>query len=76
METVIFSDNAGHRLVLDTDNAAGRAAYARQWRENRTRLEDIAARRRIGIVDLHTDKDVYDELLSGLRRLNIRRDRR
>ncbi|MDB5741256.1 MAG: hypothetical protein JWP16_2296, partial [Alphaproteobacteria bacterium] len=26
--------------------------------------------------DLHTDKDVYDELLPGLRRLNIKRDKR
>ena len=76
METVIFSDHTGQKLVLDTDNAAGRATYARQWQDNRARLEEIAARKRIGIVDLHTDKDVYDELLPGLRRLNIKRDRR
>jgi hypothetical protein len=48
-----------------------REAYLGQWRENRRRLEDIAARRSIGIVDLHTNKDVYTELLFGLRRLNI-----
>jgi uncharacterized protein (DUF58 family) len=76
METVIFSDNAGHKLVLDTGDAAGRAAYARQWQENRTRLEEIAARKRIGIVDLHTNKDVFDELLPGLRRLSVMRDKR
>ena len=76
METVIFSDNAGHKLTLDTDNPAGRLAYAQQWQENRARLEEIAARKGIGIVDLHTDKDVYDELLPGLRRLNIKRDKR
>jgi uncharacterized protein (DUF58 family) len=76
METVIFSDNAGHKFILDTDNATGRAAYARQWQENRARLEEIAARKGIGIVDLHTDKDVFEELLPGLRRLNIKRDKR
>lgn len=71
METVVFEDQAGHKLTLDTDSRVGREAYARQWRENRERLEDIAARRRIGIVDLHTDKDVYADLLLGLRRVNI-----
>ena len=76
METVIFSDDAGNKLALDTENAIGRMAYARQWQENRTQLEEIAVRKGIGIVDLHTDKDVYDELLPGLRRLNIKRDKR
>jgi len=71
METVIFEDQAGAKLTLDTDSRVGREAYARQWQENRERLEDIAARRRIGIVDLHTERDVYTDLLLGLRRLNI-----
>lgn len=71
METVVFEDQAGRTLTLDTDSRAGREAYARQWQESRERLENIAARRRIGIVDLHTDEDVYADLLRGLRRLNI-----
>jgi uncharacterized protein (DUF58 family) len=71
MATIVFEDGAGSSLTLDTDSQAGREAYARQWREGRNRLEDIAARRRIGIVDLHTDKDVHADLLFGLRRLNI-----
>ncbi len=71
MATIVFADDAGQKLTLDTDSRAGREAYARQWRENRKRLEEIAARQRIGIVDLHTDKDVYSDLLRGLRRLNI-----
>jgi uncharacterized protein (DUF58 family) len=71
METVVFEDQAGAKLTLDTDSRVGREAYARQWQENRERLEDIAARRRIGIVDLHTERDVYADLLLGLRRLNI-----
>ncbi len=76
METVVFEDEAGHELTLDTQNEIGREAYARQWRENRNRLEDIAARRRLGIVDLHTDKDVHDDLLLGLRHLNIGKTKR
>jgi uncharacterized protein (DUF58 family) len=71
METVVFEDDAGNKLALDTNSRAGRDAYAQQWRENRQRLEDMAVRRRVGIVDLHTDKDVYADLLLGLGRLNI-----
>jgi uncharacterized protein (DUF58 family) len=71
METIIFEDSAGCRLTLDTDNRAAREAYAQQWRESRKRLEDIAARRGVGVVDLHTCNDVYADLLLGLRRLNI-----
>jgi uncharacterized protein (DUF58 family) len=71
METVIFEDNAGNKVMLDTDDRVGREAYLRQWQENRTQLENIAARRNIGIIDLHTNSDVYDDLLLGLRRINI-----
>jgi uncharacterized protein (DUF58 family) len=71
MDSVIFEDYEGHKLELDTNNRVAREAYLAQWRENRSRLEDIAARRSIGIVDLHTNKDVYTDLLFGLRRLNI-----
>jgi uncharacterized protein (DUF58 family) len=71
MATIVFDDDAGHRLTVDTDSQSGRESYARQWQENRARLEDIAARQRVGIMDLHTDKDVYTDLLLGLRRLNI-----
>lgn len=75
MATVIFEDHAGHKLTLDTDNRVGREAYFRQWRENRSRFEDIAARRNIGIIDLNTNTDVYTDLLFGLRRLDIGKSR-
>jgi uncharacterized protein (DUF58 family) len=75
METVIFEDSAGRKLMLDTDNRAVRQAYAQQWREGRKRLEDIAARRGVAVVDLHTGNDVYADLLLGLRRLNIGKTR-
>jgi uncharacterized protein (DUF58 family) len=71
METVVFEDDAGGRLALDTNSRAARDAYAQQWHENRKRLEDMAVRRGVGIVDLHTDKDVYADLQFGVRRLNI-----
>ncbi len=76
MATVVFEDDAGHRLALNTDDQANRDAYAQQWRESRKQLEDMAVRRGVGIVDLHTDKDVYADLLFGVRRLNIGKSRR
>lgn len=76
METVIFEDRAGRKLVLDTNSDAGRNAYLQRWRENRNRLEDIAGGRNIGIIDLHTNTDVYTDLLLGLRRLNAGKSRR
>jgi len=76
METVIFENHTGAKLALDTDNRFGREAYMRQWQENRRRLEGIAARRNIGIIDLDTNGDVYTDLLLGLRRLDIGRSGR
>ncbi len=73
VETVIFSDAGGEKSRVNTDSLAGRAAYARQWEENRARLETAAGRQRAGIVDLHTDGRVYNDLLRGLRRLNFGR---
>jgi uncharacterized protein (DUF58 family) len=75
MKTVVFADESGRKLAVDTDNLAAREAYARRWRENRDRLEDIVARRGLGLVDLHTDRDVYADLLPGLRRLKLRKAR-
>lgn len=71
METVIFEDDAGQKIVVDTESGTARAAYAEQWRQHRKQLEDVAGRRNIRIVDLHTDRDVQDDLLLGLRRLNL-----
>jgi uncharacterized protein (DUF58 family) len=76
MDTVIFDDARGGKLALDTNSRAGREAYARQWRENRKRFEDMATRRGIGIVDLHTNQDVCTDLLLGLRRLNMSNPKR
>ena len=73
MKTVVFADETGRKLTVDTDSLAAREAYARRWRENRKQLEVIAARRGIGLVDLHTDTDVYADLLPGLSRLKFRK---
>jgi uncharacterized protein (DUF58 family) len=69
MGTIIFADDAGHKLAFQSGSRELRDAYERQWSENRKQLENIARRRDIGIVDLHTGKDVYKDLQLGLRRL-------
>jgi uncharacterized protein (DUF58 family) len=76
MDTLRFSDDAGRKIAVDTGNKFGRDTYARLWRENRAKLEEIAARRNIGIADLSTDRDVYNDLVRALRRLDLGKVRR
>ena len=71
LEPVVFT-GGGTRVTVATAGKAGRDAYERQWLDNRNALEDIARRQRIGIIDLHTDKDVQAELSLGLRRIELR----
>ena len=71
LEPVVFT-GGGTRVKAATSSGAGRDAYERQWHDNRNALEDIARRQRIGIIDLHTDKDVQAELSLGLRRIELR----
>ena len=73
METVIFSDQGGRRRMVNTDSSSGRAAYTESWLKNREMLEDIRRRQGIGLIQLHTEHDVYSELLPGLRRVNFGR---
>ncbi len=61
------------KLLVNTDSLAGRESYAAQWRDNRKILEDSARRQRAGIIDLHTDGRIYNDLLRGLRRLSYGR---
>jgi len=68
METVIFSDQ-GRQRVVNTDSASGRKAYKESWLKNRDLLEEIRKRQSIGLIQLHTNHDVYADLLPGLRRL-------
>ena len=71
MDAVQFEDESGQKVTIDTDNREARDAYAEQWRQHRRELEAVAARRDIRIVDLHTDRDVQNDVLHGLRHLNV-----
>jgi uncharacterized protein (DUF58 family) len=63
----------GLKLRVNTDSGAGRDAYAKQWQETRQEMETIALRLQMGIIDLHTDKDVQGDLVEGLHRLSFRK---
>jgi uncharacterized protein (DUF58 family) len=69
MGTIIFTDEAGQKLVFQSGARKARDAYEKQWDDNRQLLETMAKRRKIGIVDLHTGQDLYRDLQHGLQRL-------
>jgi len=72
MDAIWFSDTK-NRVLAATGSKSGREAYARQWDEGRRRMQDIAARQRLGIVDLHTQSDPLTDLTHGLRRIDLQR---
>jgi hypothetical protein len=72
MEPILFSDNRHLKVLASTGNRAGRDDYAHQWAEERRRLDDIAVRRHMGVIDLQTNSEVVSGLTKGLRRVNLK----
>lgn len=68
-----FCISAKEKAYINTEDTAGREAYARQWKENRKRLYEISSRCKIPTIELTTESDVYRELIPGLKNLVIRR---
>jgi len=67
--SVWFSDENDRAVAIDTNSRAGQEAYAKQWQDSRTRLENICLRCGVNIIELHTDRDVHDDLVPALRYL-------
>lgn len=55
------------KINVNTENVAGREAYAAQWKENRRRLYEITSRLKIPVIELTTESDVRRELIVGLK---------
>jgi uncharacterized protein (DUF58 family) len=70
-----FSDAQNRKISINTDSRSGQEAYAAKWLANRNRFEDICARRGIRPIVLHTNTNIRDDLLPGLRRLAQKRRR-
>jgi uncharacterized protein (DUF58 family) len=70
---VLFRGPDGALREVDTDDDAGRAAYAGAWRQRRAALQAMCVRLGILFAPVATDTDVHDALLQGLRHRPVAR---
>lgn len=57
------------KTYVNTESAAGREAYALQWKKNREQLYEMTGRLKIPRIELTTESDVYLELTLGLKNI-------
>jgi uncharacterized protein (DUF58 family) len=65
---VLFRGQGGDLREVDTDDPAGRDAYARAWQVRRASLQAMCIRLGVTLAAVRTDQDVHDALAKGLRR--------
>lgn len=65
---IAFGDGAGHRVWVDTANAAGRERYRQGWDQHRTALAQLAARLGLYLIPVWTHEEIHQSLAAGLRR--------
>jgi uncharacterized protein (DUF58 family) len=65
---LLFSDS-GNKVLVNTDSASGRKTYHKQWEKNKAELDEITRKLRLGMINLYTDKDVFDDLMLGLKKV-------
>jgi uncharacterized protein (DUF58 family) len=65
---VLFRGPGGDLREVDTDDPAGRDAYARAWQARRGALQAMCIRLGVTLAAVRTDHDVHDALAKGLRR--------
>lgn len=76
MGAVEFENTAGDRILIDTDDEAGRRAYRSAWLDHRHALLKLASRLGVDVIPLRTDEEVHKTITDGLRqRLAMRRFR-
>ena len=73
--TLLCVQNDQTNLYVDTNSPTGREQYAALWQQNRTRLQNIAGKLGIGMIELTTQEDVYQALALGLKRIGRKRVR-
>jgi uncharacterized protein (DUF58 family) len=63
-----FEDaESGERMVVNTSNAAFRAAFARQTRESRAVLEQTFKRTKVDVIDIETGQEHVEPLMRFFR---------
>jgi uncharacterized protein (DUF58 family) len=65
---VLFRGAGGDLREVDTDDAAGREAYAKGWRARRAALQAMCIRLGVTVAAVRTDRDVHEALAKALRR--------
>lgn len=63
----------GSEICIDTTVKSGREAYAAQWMVTRKRLQEIAMRFKIPLIELSTESDVRSELSLKLKNASRRK---
>jgi uncharacterized protein (DUF58 family) len=69
--SILFSGLSG-QVFVNTDSDTGRRIYQKQWEKNKADLEEMTRKLRLGLINLYTDKDVFDDLLLGLKKVGRR----
>ncbi len=70
-----FCANDKEKIYVNTRGAAGREAYAEQWKENRQQLYEITSRFKIPMIELTTESDIHQDLILGLKNIAKRKKR-
>ena len=65
---VLFRGPGGDLREVDTDDPAGREAYAKAWQARRAGLQAMCIRLGVIVAPVRTDGDVHQALARGLRR--------
>jgi uncharacterized protein (DUF58 family) len=65
---VLFRGPGGDLREVDTDDRAGREAYAKGWQTRRAALQAMCVRLGVIVAAVRTDSDVHESLAKGLRR--------
>lgn len=73
---ILFSSNEMQRLYINTSSVAGRKIYEKQWTDRSLKLYDMSVNLGVHHISLLTNRDIYFDLLYGLKiSANVRRRR-
>lgn len=72
-ETVVFSSEAANskaakKMMINTQDTAGQAAYAEAWKKDRERLYEMTTKYKIPLVELTTESELPKDLFYHLKK--------
>ncbi len=75
VSAIEFCTDSKEKLTIDTLNASGRDAYAKQWNENRKKFYELSAKFKVSTIELSTESDIHRDLVLEMKLLAKRRKR-